>query len=109
LHISRACWIGQWLLPPHCAVQLQKMPPADASILLAQLFDRTGADVNDSVSVSHSEALFATADIDYNQELAVLEALLDQGMTAPKFAAPGRVRAGRSCAGGCLSTMLGLG
>lgn len=78
------------------------MPPADAGLLLARLFDCTGADVDDSVSVSHNEALFATADIDYNQELAVLEALLDQGMTAPKFAAPGRVRAGGSCAGGSL-------
>jgi hypothetical protein len=101
MFISCISLTGQVLLTNRCAPQLQKMPPADASILLARLFDRMGADVDDSVSVSHSEALFATADIDYNQELAVLEALLDQGMTAPKFAAPGRVRAGRSCAGGC--------
>lgn len=74
------------------------MPPADAGILLARLFDRTGADVDDSVRVSHNESLFDTADIDYNQELAVLEALLDAGVQAPRFALPGRVRAGRYCA-----------
>lgn len=61
---------------------------------MAALFDHSGADVEDVVSVAQTDTLFNTADVDYNQELAVLEALLDQGVPAPQFAAPGLIRAG---------------
>jgi hypothetical protein len=63
--------------------------------VLGQLFDATGCDITDSVPVTQREALFTTADMDFNQELAVLEALLDHGVTAPRFAAPGEIVAGR--------------
>ena len=70
------------------------MKPEQAGVVLAQLFDASGGDVCDEVLVSPREALFVTADFSYNQELQVVEALLDQGVQAPRFAAPGRVVAG---------------
>lgn len=70
------------------------MSAGEAATLLAQLFDEVGGDVDDCVAVSSQEALFKTADADYNQELAVLEALLDQGIQAPRFMAPGQITAG---------------
>lgn len=82
-------------LVPQWRQQLQQAPPAEAATLLAALFDPSGADMEDDVVVAQIDTLFNTADIDYNQELSVLEALLDQGMTAPQFAAPGCIRAGR--------------
>lgn len=81
------------------AEPVQQAPPAEAATLLAALFDSSGADVEDVVSVAQTDTLFKTADVDYNQELAVLEPLLDQGMAAPQFAAPGRIRAGGSAQG----------
>lgn len=66
---------------------------------MTELFDPSGADVEDVVSVAQIDTLFNTADVEYNQELAVLEALLDQGMAAPQFAAPGCIRAGESVLG----------
>lgn len=86
--------VGTLSLP--CPVhQLEDAPVSEAGAAIAQLFDVTGCDVIDSVPVTQLEALFTTADMDFNQELAVLEALLDHGMTAPRFAAPGEIVAGR--------------
>lgn len=82
-------------LVPRWRQQLEVMSAAEAATLLAQLFDEVGGDVDDAVAVSSQEALFNTADADYNQELAVLEALLDQGIQAPRFTAPGQITAGR--------------
>lgn len=85
------CWLHLHLrvLP-----QLEQLPPAEAGLLLAALFDECGADVVDEVAVRPRDALFTTADSDYNSELQVLEALLDQGMHAPTFVAPGLIAAG---------------
>ena len=85
------------------------MCPEEAGAVLAQLFDVSGGDVVDLVSVSPREALFTTADSEYNQELQVLEALLDQGLPAPRFAAPGRVGAGACGGGGCVCVCVGGG
>jgi len=82
-------------LLPCTPLQLEVMSAAEAATLLAQLFDEVGGDVDDAVAVSSQEALFNTADADYNQELAVLEALLDQGIQAPRFTAPGQITAGK--------------
>ena len=65
-------------------------------MLLAELFTADGGDVDDVVGVSSREALFATADCGYNHELAVLEALLDQGIPAPRFTTPTEITAGES-------------